>query len=34
MLVVMIVIGALLWLYAYRLICRRGHDRPSWWRWL
>ena len=34
MLVVMVIIGVLFRLYAYRLIRRRGHDRPLWWKWL
>jgi Flp pilus assembly protein TadB len=34
MLVVMIIIGVLFRLYAYRLIRRRGAERPPWWKWL
>lgn len=34
MLVVMVVIGVLFRLYAYRLIRRRGDERPPWWKWL
>lgn len=34
MLVVMIVIGVLFRLYAYRLIRRRGDERPPWWKWM
>ena len=34
MLVVMIVIGVVFRLYAYRLIRRRGEARPPWWKWL
>jgi hypothetical protein len=34
MLVVMIIIGIAFRLCAYRLIRRRGDERPPWWRWL
>jgi RsiW-degrading membrane proteinase PrsW (M82 family) len=34
MLIVMIVIGVLLRLYAYLVIRRRGAERPPWWKWL
>ena len=34
MLVVMVVIGVLFRLYAYRRIHRRGDERPPWWKWL
>jgi hypothetical protein len=34
MFIVMIIIGVLFRLYAYRLIRRRGAERPPWWKWL
>jgi hypothetical protein len=34
MLVVMVVTGVLFRLYAYRLVRRRGDERPPWWKWL
>ena len=34
MLIVMIIIGIAFRLYAYRLIRRRGQDRPPWWKWV
>ena len=34
MLVVMVAIGVGFRLYAYRLIRRRGRERPPWWKWL
>ena len=34
MLAVMIAIGALVRLYAYVLIRRRGAEPPPWWKWL
>lgn len=34
MLVVMVIIGVLFRLYAYRLIRQRGSERPPWWKWL
>jgi len=34
MIIVMVVIGLLFRLYAYRLIRRRGANRPRWWKWL
>jgi hypothetical protein len=34
MLAIMVVIGILVRVYAYRLIRRRGAKRPPWWKWL
>ena len=33
-LVVMMVLGALVRIYALAMIRRRGRDRPPWWKWL
>lgn len=34
MLAVMVAIGIGFRFYAYRLIRRRGQERPPWWKWL